>query len=64
MARDGSHLAESRWPMVPFEFMLSALRLKDGCRTAFNERTGLSLAAIAHQVEAASKRGLLDAQRV
>ena len=39
----------------------NALRLKDGvASTAFNERTGLSLAAIAHQLEAASKRGLLD----
>ena len=46
---------------LPFEFMLNALRLKDGvASTAFNERTGLSLAAIAHQLEAASKRGLLD----
>ncbi|MNT63420.1 coproporphyrinogen III oxidase [compost metagenome] len=65
MARDGSHLAESRQvgpEELPFEFMLNALRLKNGvAATTFNERTGLSLAVIAHQLEAASKRGLLDA---
>lgn len=64
-ARDGSHLAESRQvgpDELPFEFMLNALRLKDGvAATLFNERTGLSLAAIAHQLEAASSKGLLDA---
>ena len=64
-ARDGSHLAESRQvgpDELPFEFMLNALRLKDGvAATLFNERTGLSLAAIAHQLEAAAGKGLLDA---
>ena len=64
-ARDGSHLAESRQvgpDELPFEFMLNALRLKDGvAATLFNERTGLSLAAIAHQLEAAADKGLLDA---
>lgn len=64
-ARDGSHLAESRQvgpDELPFEFMLNALRLKDGvAATLFSERTGLSLAVIAHQLEAAAKRGLLDA---
>ncbi|MBR8653671.1 oxygen-independent coproporphyrinogen III oxidase-like protein [Achromobacter sp. Marseille-Q0513] len=63
-ARDGSHLAESRQvgpDELPFEFMLNALRLKDGvAATLFSERTGLSLAVIAHQLEAAAKRGLLD----
>ena len=52
-ARDGSHLAESRQvgpDELPFEFMLNALRLKDGvAATLFSERTGLSLAVIAHQ---------------
>ena len=51
-ARDGSHLAESRQvgpDELPFEFMLNALRLKDGvAATLFSERTGLSLAVIAH----------------
>ena len=44
-ARDGSHLAESRQvgpDELPFEFMLNALRLKDGvAATLFSERTGL-----------------------
>lgn len=65
MARDGSHVAESRAVgagELPFEFMLNALRLKDGvAASSFAERTGLSLAAIAHQLEAATRRGLLDA---
>ncbi|MGZ9896311.1 radical SAM family heme chaperone HemW [Bordetella bronchiseptica] len=65
MARDGSHVAESRVVgagELPFEFMLNALRLKDGVAAfSFAERTGLSLAAIAHQLEAATRRGLLDA---
>jgi len=65
MARDGSHVAESRVVgagELPFEFMLNALRLKEGvAASSFGERTGLSLAAIAHQLEAATRRGLLDA---
>jgi oxygen-independent coproporphyrinogen-3 oxidase len=65
MARDGSHVAESRVvgpDELPFEFMLNALRLKDGVPADyFSDRTGVSLAAIAHQLEAAVKRGLLDA---
>ncbi|OZI74956.1 radical SAM family heme chaperone HemW [Bordetella genomosp. 12] len=64
MARDGSHIAESRQvgpEELPFEFMLNALRLKEGvAASTFSERTGLSLAAIAHQLEAATQRGLLD----
>jgi len=63
--RDGSHVAESRElgpDDLPFEFMLNALRLKDGVAASlFAERTGMSLAAIAHQLEAATRRGLLDA---
>lgn len=65
MARDGSHVVEDRLvgaDELPFEFMLNVLRLKEGvATTAFTERTGVSLAAIAHQLEAAEKRGLLDA---
>jgi oxygen-independent coproporphyrinogen-3 oxidase len=65
MARDGTHVAESRVvgpDELPFEFMLNALRLKEGVPAEyFSERTGLSIAAIAHQLEAAVKRGLLDA---
>ena len=61
---DGSHIAEERVVAadeLPFEFMLNALRLKEGVAASlFSERTGLSLATIAHQLEAASSRGLLD----
>ncbi len=64
MAGDGSHVAESLEvgpDDLPFEFMLNALRLKDGVPAGyFPDRTGLSLAVIAHQLEAATKRGLLD----
>ena len=46
----------------PLEFMLNALRLKDGVPAAcFSARTGLSLAAIRPQLEAARAAGLLDA---
>ncbi len=46
---------------LPFEFMLNALRLVDGVPSAmFGERTGLSLAAIAHRLDDAAARGLLD----
>ncbi|MCD0503493.1 radical SAM family heme chaperone HemW [Bordetella petrii] len=64
MARDGSHVAESRSvgpDELPFEFMLNALRLKEGvAASSFAERTGVSLAAIAKPLQAASDRGLLD----
>lgn len=46
----------------PLEFMLNALRLKDGVPAAsFSARTGLSLATIRPQIEAARAAGLLDA---
>ncbi|ALM83051.1 radical SAM family heme chaperone HemW [Bordetella sp. N] len=64
MARDGSHIADATEVTaddLPFEFMLNVLRLKEGVPTmSFAERTGLSLAVIAHQLEAATQRGLLD----
>ena len=45
---------------LPFEFMLNALRLKDGFELArFGERTGLPLTAIAAPLAAAEARGLL-----
>jgi oxygen-independent coproporphyrinogen-3 oxidase len=44
-----------------FEFMLNALRLTDGVPAQlFTERTGLPIAAIAREIEAATRRGLLD----
>jgi len=64
LARDGSHIADQRVvgpDELPFEFMLNALRLKDGVpASTFVERTGLSLAAVARPLQAASARGLLD----
>ena len=46
----------------PLEFMLNALRLKDGVPAAcFSDRTGLPLAAIRPQLKAARAAGLLDA---
>jgi putative oxygen-independent coproporphyrinogen III oxidase len=45
---------------LPFEFMLNALRLKEGFELArFTERTGLSLAALQHPLALAEKRGLI-----
>jgi oxygen-independent coproporphyrinogen-3 oxidase len=52
---------------LPFEFMLNALRLREGVPVAsFVERTGLSLAAIAKGLEAGRAKGLLvaDASRI
>jgi oxygen-independent coproporphyrinogen-3 oxidase len=46
---------------LPFEFMMNALRLIDGVPAAlFSERTGLSLEAIAGQLEQARRTNLLD----
>lgn len=64
MRRDGSHLAEDR--QVPpddlgFEFMLNALRLKQGVtRASFQERTGLSIMAILPAVNRLVTKGLLE----
>lgn len=61
---DASHVAESRVVAradLPFEFMLNALRLKDGVPTAsFSERTGLGLGHISKTLSLACDRGLLD----
>ena len=47
---------------LPFEFMLNALRLKDGFALAlFGERTGLPVSAIAAGLRAGQERGLLEA---
>lgn len=65
--RDGSHLAEDRqvhWKELGFEFMLNALRLKEGVpRSSFIERTGQSILAIAPALERAVARGLLEPSR-
>jgi len=46
---------------LPFEFMLNALRLREGFALAqFAERTGLPLTAIAQPLQEAERRGLLE----
>ena len=46
---------------LPFEFMLNALRLKDGFTLAqFGERTGLAMTAIQRGLAEAEKKGLLQ----
>lgn len=45
----------------PFEFMMNALRLIDGFPiTMFSERTGLPITAIARELDAAERRGLIE----
>jgi len=45
---------------LPFEFMLNALRLREGFElTRFAERTGLPLSAIAAPLDEAQRRGLI-----
>ncbi len=64
LQRQGGHVAEERSveaSELPFEFMLNALRLKQGVSAAsFEERTGLSLAAILPVVNRAVAKGLLQ----
>jgi oxygen-independent coproporphyrinogen-3 oxidase len=48
---------------LPFEFMLNALRLREGVDTAlFSERTGLPMSAIAKPLELARGQHLLEAR--
>jgi putative oxygen-independent coproporphyrinogen III oxidase len=52
---------------LPFDFMLNALRLKDGFEIAsFRERTGLPMSAIEPALDEAERRGLIrrDLQRI
>ena len=52
---------------LPFEFMLNALRLRQGFALAeFGERTGLAITAISRQLEEAERRGWItrDLHRV
>lgn len=62
--RDGSHIAEERRIQpaeFPFEFMLNALRLKDGVPASFYfERTGQSLLSLAPALARARTKGLLE----
>ena len=46
---------------LPFEFMLNALRLRDGFALAqFTERTGLALSAIEQPLQEAQRKGLVE----
>jgi putative oxygen-independent coproporphyrinogen III oxidase len=46
---------------LPFEFMLNALRLRDGFALAqFTERTGLALSAIEQPLQEAERKGLVE----
>jgi coproporphyrinogen III oxidase-like Fe-S oxidoreductase len=46
---------------LPFEYMLNALRLKDGFALAqFGERTGLPVSAIASALDDAQRKGLIE----
>ncbi len=61
----GQHIAETRSLQpadLPFEFMLNALRLKDGVPTHYYaERTGTDLSLMTAQIDAAVVKGLIDA---
>lgn len=64
LRRDGSHIAEERAlapQELPFEFMLNALRLKDGVDAGlFSAHTGLPLTAVLPTVKRLEERGLLS----
>ncbi|MEW6098281.1 MAG: radical SAM family heme chaperone HemW [Pseudomonadota bacterium] len=52
---------EVRREDLPFEFMLNALRLREGFELArFTERTGLPVTVIARALEEAERRGLIE----
>jgi putative oxygen-independent coproporphyrinogen III oxidase len=61
---DGSHVSETRRLSstdLPFEFMLNALRLRQGVATSlFEERTGLSRLALSATLQLALERHLMS----
>lgn len=63
LLRNGTQLSEKRvveTSDLPFEFMLNALRLREGVpMSLFHERTGLPYASIAAQLELARQKKLL-----
>ena len=63
LARNGTHISEQRQLTtgeLPFEFMLNALRLKQGVPASlYTERCGLPIASMNKQLLEATKRGLL-----
>lgn len=64
--RNGSHMAEERVVSpreLPFEFMLNALRLKDGVETGlFSAHTGLPITAALPALKRLEERGLFSLQ--
>lgn len=64
---DGSHLAENYVVDahdLPFEFMLNALRLREGVpATYFEERTGQTLMTVLPTIRQAIAKGLMDPHR-
>jgi oxygen-independent coproporphyrinogen-3 oxidase len=65
LRRDGSHISENRLLTaedLPFEFMLNALRLRQGVpSTLYTERCGLSLMTMSKAMQKATQQGLLTA---
>ena len=65
LAHDGSHIAEARTldaQELPFEFMLNALRLREGVSSdLYAERCGRAPAEFAGMLALAVKKGLLTA---
>jgi putative oxygen-independent coproporphyrinogen III oxidase len=63
-ARAGNALAQDHEVArddLPFEFMLNALRLRDGFDLAqFSERTGLPITAIEQPLQEAQRKGLIE----
>jgi oxygen-independent coproporphyrinogen-3 oxidase len=63
LQRDGSHIAESRTlepSELPFEFMLNALRLREGVPASlYTERCGKAPAGFAGMLAQAAQKGLL-----
>lgn len=63
LRRDGSHIAETHVVApqeLPFEFMLNALRLKDGVETGlFPAHTGLAFTAVLPPLRRLEERGLV-----
>jgi len=61
--RNGTHLSEKKVVPrsdLPFEFMLNALRLREGVPLSlFHERTGLPYSSISSQIEIARQKKLL-----
>ena len=66
LRRDGSHISEDRIVLpneLPFEFMLNALRLKDGVdMPLFSAHTGLPFTVVLPTLKKLEERGLISLQ--